>query len=182
MTATAPIHPLLVPDAATDHVLGPATARLTLVEYGDFECPSCGQAHPAVKILRDRFGSQVRFVFRHFPLREVHPHAELAAEAAEAAGAQGQFWAFHDLLFAHQQHLGAAHLQSYAEQLGLDIPRFENELRDHVYLQRVQEQMQGAVALRVRATPTFFLNGEFCDVSFGLAHLQQRIEKALGAA
>jgi len=174
------VNPLLVPDEATDHILGPADAPVTLVEYADFECPSCGQAYPAVKILLDHFGRRVRFVFRHFPLREVHPHAELAAEAAEAAGAQGKFWPFHDLLFTHQHRLGAAQLRDYAQQAGLEMARFENEMRDHVYLQRVQEQMQAADQLRVRATPTFYLNGTFVDVSFGLANLQQAIEHALG--
>ena len=175
----ATVNPLLVPDPATDHILGPADARVTLIEYGDFECPSCAQAAPAVKIMRDHFGRQVRFVFRHFPLREVHPHAELAAEAAEAAGAQGKFWPFHDLLFAHQHRLGEAHLRDHAQQVGLDMARYENEMRDHVYLQRVQEQMQVADQLRVRATPSFYLNGAFVDVSFGLAHLQQAIEQVL---
>lgn len=173
---------LLEPDETTDHVLGPPGARATLVEYGDFECPSCAQAYPAVKIMLDHFGPKVRYVFRHFPLREVHPHAELAAEAAEAAGAQGKFWPFHDLLFTHAHRLGAAHLREHAQQAGLDMARFENELRDHVYLQRVQEQMQVATQLRVRATPTFYLNGEFVDVSFGLLHLQQAIERVLDPA
>ena len=176
----AAVNPFLVPDAATDHILGPADAPVTLVEYADFECPSCAQAYPAVKIMLQHFGRQVRFVFRHFPLREVHPHAELAAEAAEAAGAQGKFWPFHDLLFTHQHRLGGAHLRDYAQQAGLEMARFENEMRDHVYLQRVQEQMQAANQLRVRATPTFYLNGDFVDVSFGLANLQQAIERALG--
>jgi protein-disulfide isomerase len=127
----------------------------------------------------NHFGHQVRFVFRHFPLREVHPHAELAAEAAEAAGAQGKFWPLYDLLFAHQNHLNETHLRDYAQQVGLDMARYENEMRDHVYLQRVQEQMQVANQLRVRATPTFYLNATFVDVSFGLTHLQQAIEAAL---
>ena len=176
----AAIPRILVPDEATDHILGPANAPVTLVEYGDFECPSCAQAYPAVKIMLNHFGRQVRFVFRHFPLREVHPHAELAAEASEAAGAQGKFWPFHDLLFMHQHRLGEAHLRDHAQQAGLDMARFENEMRDHVYLQRVQEQIHAAETLRVRATPTFYLNGAFVDVSFGLANLQQAIEHALG--
>ena len=175
----ATVNPLLVPDPATDHILGPADARITLIEYGDFECPSCAQAAPAVKIMRDHFGRQVRFVFRHFPLREVHPHAELAAEAAEAAGAQGKFWPFHDLLFAHQHRLGEAHLRDHAQQVGLDMARYENEMRDHVYLQRVQEHMQSGRHLGVRSTPAFYVNGVFCDVSFGLQHLHEAIDKAL---
>ena len=179
---SASVNRFLVPDPVTDHILGPSDARVTLIEYGDFECPSCAQAAPAVKIMRDHFGRQVRFVFRHFPLREVHPHAELAAEAAEAAGAQGKFWPFHDLLFAHQHRLGEAHLRDHAQQVGLDMARYENEMRDHVYLQRVQEHVQSGTALHVRATPSFYVNGEFVDVSFGLPHLHQAIDKALGTA
>jgi len=181
-TAPSNAAALLRVDPATDHVYGSHSASVTLVEYGDFECPSCAQAYPAVKIMLDRFGPKVRFVFRHFPLREVHPHAELAAEAAEAAGAQGKFWQFHDLLFTHQHRLGAAHLRDHAQQAGLDMARFENEMRDHVYLQRVQEQIQVGTQLRVRATPTFYLNGVFVDVSFGLEHLQQAVERALAAS
>lgn len=173
------IDPLLVPDPATDHILGPAAAPVTVVEYGDFECPSCRQAHPAVKIMQAHFGGKLRFVFRHFPLREVHPHAELAAEASEAAGAQHQFWAYHDLLFAHPQHITPQDLSTYAQQLGLDMPRFGYEMQDNVYLQRVQEQLAVAERLGVRATPTFYVNGVFCDVSFGLQHLHQAIDRAL---
>ncbi|MET0544535.1 MAG: DsbA family protein [Variovorax sp.] len=172
---------VLTIDPATDHARGPASARVTLIEYGDFECPSCRQAQSALKIMLAHFGDQVRFVFRHFPLREVHPHAELAAEASEAASAQHKFWPFHDLLFAHQQQLDEKHVTRYAEEAGLDMPRYINEMRDHVYLQRVQEHIEGGRRLSVRATPTFYVNGEFCDVSFGLEHLHKTIEKALGA-
>ncbi len=179
MNASTTPQALLVPDGATDHIHGPSTAKVTLVEYGDFECPSCGQAHAALKIMLAHFGPQLRFVFRHFPLREVHPRAELAAETAEAAGAQGKFWQMHDKLFEHQTHLDDKHLHQYAQDLGLDMARYENEIRDHVYLQRVQEQMQIATALHVRATPSFYVNGVFCDVSFGLEHLHQAIDKAL---
>ena len=104
MIANAKSDRLLSPDAATDHIHGPATAPVTVVEYGDFECPSCFQAYTSLKVMLPHFGPQLRFVFRHFPLREVHPHAEMAAEAAEAAAAQGRFWPMYELLFAHQQH------------------------------------------------------------------------------
>jgi len=170
---------LLVPDRATEHVLGPDSAPVTVVEFGDFECPSCRQAHPAVQMMLSHFGKQVRFAFRHFPLREVHPHAELAAEAAEAAGAQGKFWPYAELLFNHQSHLDNRHLDSYAAQLGLDMARFENELKDNVYRQRVQEQVELGRRLSVRATPTFYVNGVFTDVSFGLQHLREAIDRAL---
>jgi protein-disulfide isomerase len=171
---------LAVPVSPSDHMLGPETAKVTLVEYGDFECPNCGQAYPAVKILLRHFGKRIRFVFRHFPLREVHRHAELAAEAAETAGAQNKFWPMHDLLFENQLHLKAQSLRRYAEEAGLDLQRYDYEMNDHVYLQRVQEHIDSGIRSRVRSTPTFFVNGAVHDVSFGLEHLQQAIETELG--
>jgi len=169
----------LAPDPATDHILGPDTAPVTLVEYGDFECPGCKDAFPAIKALLARRGHQLRFVFRHFPLRDFHPHAELAAEASEAAAAQHRFWPFHDLLFEHPHALDRAHLRGFAERLGLDLARFENELNDHVYLQRVQEHSRIGERLQVRGTPAFFINGESADVSFGIQHLDAEVERAL---
>lgn len=182
MTANAKLDPLLLPDEATDHIQGPAFAPVALIEYGDFECPSCLQAHAALKVILPHFGPQLRFVFRHFPLREVHPHAELAAEAAEAAGAQGQFWPMYELLFTNQQHLKEKHLLDYAGQIGLDLPRYQNEMKDHVYLQRVQENMQGGRHLGVRSTPAFYVNGLLIDVSFGFQPLHEAIDKVLRTA
>lgn len=170
---------VLQPDEATDHLRGPAAALVTLVEYGDFECPACSQAYGAVNTMQAHFGHQLRFVFRHFPLREVHSHAELAAEAAEAAGAQGKFWPMYDLLFAHPQHLKEKHLLGYAGEVGLDIARYQNEMNDHVYLQRVQEHVLGGRHLGVRSTPAFYVNGVLTDVSFGLHHLHEAVDKAL---
>jgi len=170
---------LAVPVTHLDHILGQERARVTLVEYGDFECPNCGQAYPAVKILRKHFGERLRFVFRHFPLREVHPHAELAAEAAEAAGAQTKFWSMHDLLFENQSRLKAKDLRRYAEEAELNLERYDYEIGDHVYLQRVQEHIEGGIGSSVRSTPTFFVNGFIHDVSFGLEHLREAIETEL---
>jgi protein-disulfide isomerase len=170
---------LLSPDDATDHILGPASARVVIVEYGDFECPTCAQAHGAVKILLKGFGNKVRFVFRHYPQVAAHPHAELAAEAAEGAGAQGRFWPYHDILFTHQDHLREKDLKRYAEEAGLNMPRYLNEMSDHVYLQRVQEHLAGGRLLGIRATPAFFVNDKFIDVSFGLQHLHAEVEKRL---
>ena len=181
MTASARPNPLLRIDEATDHVWGALSAPVRLIEYGDYECPSCFQATAALKVILPHFGDDLRFAFRHFPLREVHPHAELAAEAAEAAGAQGKFWPMHDLLFSTQHHLKEKHLQGYAAQLGLDMARYENEIKDHVYLQRVQEQIQSGHHLTIRSTPAFYVNGVYADVSFGLEHLHQAIERALAA-
>lgn len=170
---------LAVPVNHSDHFLGSHSASVTVVEYGDFECPSCGQAYPAVKIMLKHFGEKIRFVYRHFPQSEVHPHAELAAEAAEAAGAQHKFWPMHDLLFENQLHLKAASLRRYAAAAELDLERYDYEMRDHVYLQRVQEHLASGRASGVRATPTFYLNGVVHDVSFGLEQLQTAIETVL---
>ncbi len=171
---------LAVPVAATDHIRGADTARITLVEYGDYECAACGQAYHAVKILLEEFGDRLRLVFRHYPLREAHPHAELATEAAEAAGAQQKFWLMHDLLFENQLHLKAKSLRQYAEKAELDLPRYDFEMNDHIYLQRVQEHLASGQRSHVQSTPAFFVNGVLQDVSFGLDHLQRAIESALG--
>ena len=179
MKAKVKPDPVFQPDEAVEHIQGPASAGVTLLEYGDFQCPSCGQAHAAMKIMLAHFGQQLRFVYRHNPQRQAHPDAELAAEAAEAAAAQGRFWPYYDLLFEHQQHLKEKHLLDYARQLDLDMARFQNEMRDHVYLQRVQEHMQSGEHLGLRSTPAFYVNGMFTDVSFGLQHLHEAIDKAL---
>jgi protein-disulfide isomerase len=170
---------LTVPTSETDHSVGPAHARVTVTEYGDFECPNCKQAAPAVKLLLDRFAGRIRFVYRHFPLEEVHPHALHAAEAAESSGVQGKFWPMHDLLFANQPHLKLHQLRGYAERLQLDMARYTAEMDDHVYLQRVREQIQGGRESGVRSTPTFFVNGRIQDVSFGLRFLFDAVDAAL---
>jgi protein-disulfide isomerase len=172
---------LAVPVDKTDHILGPETARVTVVEYCDFECSKCGMAYPAVKILLKHFENRVRFVYRHFSQIEEHPHVELAAEAAEAAGAQRKFWPMHDMLFEHQTHLKLKDLCHYAEQLELDLERFAYELKDQVYRQRVNEHVEGGVRSGVRGTPTYFVNGAITDVSFGLEHLVRAIEARLHA-
>jgi NhaA family Na+:H+ antiporter len=146
-------------DPAVDHVRGPVDAPLTLVEYGDMECPFCGRATGVVTELRGRFGDELRYVFRHLPLLEVHPHAQLAAEAVEAAGAQGAFWPMHDRLFAHQDELEAHDLLNHAAALGLDLERFARELGDGTYGQRIRDDVVGAEASGVEGTPTFFVNG-----------------------
>ena len=170
---------LTAPVSALDHVLGPEHAPVTLVEYADFECPNCKQAAPAVKLLLERFGERVRVVFRHFPVEEVHPHALLAAQAAECAGAQGQFWPMHDLLFEHQLHLKTNQLHAYAGQLRLDMTRYSAEMDDAVYLQRVREQQQSGRDSGVRGTPSFFVNGRIQDVSFGIHALFDAVDALL---
>ncbi|MDQ2673878.1 MAG: thioredoxin domain-containing protein, partial [Chloroflexota bacterium] len=145
-------------DAGRDHIRGALDAPVTLVEYGDFECPHCGRAAPTVKALLDEFDGQVRFVFRHLPLTDVHPNAALAAEAAEAAGAQGHFWPMHDLLIANQEALGIADLVRYAGELGLDTTKFEADLRSGRFGPRVAQDVNTAEEAGVAGTPTFFIN------------------------
>jgi protein-disulfide isomerase len=170
---------LSIPINASDHLRGEPHAPVSLVEFGDFECPNCKQAAPAVKVLLDKFPGRVCFAFRHFPLTEVHPHALQAAEVAEIAGAQRRFWDMHDLLFDHQLHLKPANLRSYAERLQLDMTRYAAELDDHIYLQRIREHTQGAHSSGVRGTPTFFVNRVIQDVSFGMQRLFDAVESAL---
>jgi len=164
-----------------DHIRGSGAAKVTVIEYGDFECPTCGQAYHAVKMLLEQFGDRLRFVFRHFPLRENHPHAELAAEAAETAGAQHQFWQMHDLLFENQLHLKEKNLRQYAAKAELDLARYDREMNDHIYLQRIQEHIESGLKSKIRSTPAFFINGVLHDVSFRLEDLQRAIKTELGA-
>jgi protein-disulfide isomerase len=172
---------LVVPVHAADHTLGPDHAPVIIVEYGDYECTRCKSAAPAVKMLLDDYADKVRFVFRHFPLEDAHPHALAAAEAAECAGEQGKFWEMSDLLFANQTHLQGKHLHGYADQLGLDMAQFTAEMDDHVYLQRIREHVDGGKRSRVRGTPGFFVNGTIQDVSFELHALFDATEAALKA-
>ena len=165
--------------SAADHAMGSPDAKLTLVEYGDYECPACLQAEPLVRHLLETEGHRLRFVFRHYPLVEVHPHAELAAEAAEAAAAQGKFWPMHHLLFAQKQHLDAAALAGYAESIGLDMLRYHGEMNDRIYTQRVQEHRRAGDRTGLRATPTFFLNDAVIDVSFGFDKRTEAVHAAL---
>lgn len=169
---------LAVPVEPVDHAIGEPHAPVIVVEYGDFECPNCKQAAPAVKLLLERFASRVRFIYRHHPLEEVHSHALLAAEAAETAGGQGKFWQMHDLLFDNQPHLKLQQLHHYAERLELDMARYTAEMDDHIYLQRVRGHMQSGHASGVRATPTFFVDGVIQDVSFGLRSLFDAVAAA----
>jgi Na+/H+ antiporter NhaA len=163
-------------DPERDHVRGPQDAAVTVVEYGDFQCPYCGQAEPAVlTILGD---ADVRFVWRHLPLTDVHPEAELAAQAAEAAGDQGRFWEMHDLLLAHQDHLLKPDLLAYAERLGLDLPRFQKQLYSHVHLARVAQDVESADISGVSGTPTFFVNGRRQYGAFDPASLTSAIAAA----
>jgi protein-disulfide isomerase len=150
---------LLLPIQPEDHVQGAADAKLTLVEYGDYECPACGTLFLTIREIHRKLAGDVRIVYRHYPFSGRHPHAQMAAEAAEAAGAQGKFWEMHDLLFEHQSALEQKHLLGYAEQLGLDRDIFRKALKDRVYEQRVREDFRRGVANGVYGTPGLFVNG-----------------------
>jgi protein-disulfide isomerase len=167
------------PISDSDHVIGPTNALVAVVEYGDFECPGCRKAQPTVKLLLDLFDGQICFAYRHFPQEEFHPHSMIAAEAAECAGQQGKFWEMHDLLFANSSDLKRKHLKRYAEQLGLDVERFELEMDDHVHAGRIHDQMDGGRRSRLRATPGFFVDGRTQDVSFGMHALLDATRAAL---
>jgi protein-disulfide isomerase len=167
------------PVGAKDHVQGASKAPVTIVEYGDYECPFCGEAYPVVKALQERLGDKLRFVFRNFPLSQMHPHAEHAAEAAEAAGAQGKFWEMHDVLYENQAALGAEDLVKYARTLGLDVPRFVKEMTEHEHEERVKEDFRSGVRSGVNGTPTFFINGARHDGPFDLGSLLAAIEEAV---
>lgn len=170
---------LTLPVGERDHIQGPAAAPITLVEYGDYECPYCGQAYPIVKELQEQLGDRLRFVFRNFPLSTMHPHAELAAEAAETAGAHGKFWEMHDMLYEKQEALDDEDLVQYAGALGLDPSRFTNELAKHTHAARVREDFMSGARSGVNGTPTFFINGVRHDDSFELATLLKAMEAAL---
>ena len=142
-----------------DWVRGPPDAPVTLLEYGDFQCPSCGRAFWQLKELDARAGYLIRFAFRHFPLSQLHPHAMLAAEAAEAAGAQGRFWEMHDRLFAEQHHLGRADLLTHAAALGLDVRRFARDLDEHRHLPKVRREFSEGARSGVTKVPALFMNG-----------------------
>ena len=162
---------LTLPVGPRDHLDGNEGAPVTLLEYGDYECPYCGMAHPIVKQIRREMGNRMRFGFRHFPLTRVHPHAQMAAEAAEAAGAQNRFWAMHDMLYQNQQALAPADLLRYAAALYLDVPRFRQDLASHRYLERVREDFTSGVYSGVNGTPTFFINEWRYDGSWDRASL-----------
>jgi protein-disulfide isomerase len=164
-------------DPESDHIRGPHDAPVTVVEYGDFECPYCGRAEPVVRELLRDFAN-VRYVWRHLPLTDVHPHAELAALASEAAADQGAFWEMHDLLLAHQDRLQMADLVSYADRLGLDVARFTDDLHRRAGANRIAQDVEGADLSRVSGTPTFFINGRRHYGAYDIDHLWRAVRAA----
>jgi protein-disulfide isomerase len=171
---------LTLPVGARDHAQGPADAPVTLVEYGDYECPHCGRAYPIVKEVQRRLGKKLRFIFRNFPLSEGHPHAQHAAEAAEGAAAHGRFWEMHDILYEHHQALDDRHLVGYAAALGIDKATFEQELRAHARKARVREDFVSGVRSGVNGTPTFFINNVRFDDSWDPDTLTDALAAAAG--
>jgi protein-disulfide isomerase len=161
-----------------DHTQGANDAPLTLVEYGDYQCPSCGDAYPVVKAIQAALGDRLRFVFRNFPLTTIHSHAQHAAEAAETAGTLGKFWEMHDTLYAHQTALADGDLMDYAADLGLDTHAFQESMMQHAQADRVKQDFLGGVHSGVNGTPTFFINGERYDGSWDQEALQAALEHA----
>jgi protein-disulfide isomerase len=161
-----------------DHIQGPATAAVTLVEYGDYECPYCAQAYMIVKEVQERLGRKLRFVFRNFPLVEMRPHAYQAALAVEAAAAQGKFWEMYDFLFKHGQVLTDDNLRLSAAKLGLKISKFEREFLDGTYSGHVDEDIESGKNSGVTSTPTFFINGDRYDDSWDLDNLLSTLDEA----
>lgn len=174
---------LTVPiNIGSDHILGPANniAPITSVEYGDYECPYTGMAYPIVKELLKRFGNDnISFAFRNFPLNDIHPHAQHAAEAAESAAAQGKFWKMHDYLFEHQKSLDDSHLLEYANIVGLDIGKFKVDLSRHVYAPLIKKSLKGGIDSGVEGTPTFFVNGVRYEDSWDLETFYETLKRYL---
>jgi protein-disulfide isomerase len=170
------------PVSAEDHAQGSENAAVTLVEYGDYECPHCAHAHQIVKSLQRRFGQNLRYVFRNFPLTQSHPHAEAAAETAEFAGAHGKFWEMHDLLFENQSRLGIALFEELARQLELSATALRAALESAQFAERVRADFKSGVRSGVNGTPTFFINGQRHDGSWEFAELLLVLDQTVESA
>ncbi len=170
------------PITSEDHAQGSESAEVTLVEYGDYECPSCGQAYPIVKQIQKQLGKGLRFVFRNFPLSQMHAHAESAAEVAEIAGSQGKFWQMHDKLYENQTRLGETLFSSLGEEIGLSTAAMRQALKEGTFKARVRADFTGGVRSGVNGTPTFFINGHRHDGSFDFEALVSAIQQAKSAS
>jgi protein-disulfide isomerase len=174
---TQRIH-LGVPVSERDHSQGLATAAVTLVQYGDYECPYTRQSTTIVRAVQQQLGDKLRFVFRNFPLTEIHPHALHAALAAEAAAAQGKFWQMHDYIFHHQHTLEDSDLEQFAEAVGLDMQQFARDMAERPYMSRIEEDLKSGIRSGVRGTPTFFINGILYPGSWEQEALLAALEEA----
>jgi len=154
---------LRAPVGKQDHIFGKPAAEITLVEYGDYECPHCGHAYPLIKKLIKEFSNDLLFVFRNFPLQESHPNAMIAAQAAEAAGLQNKYWEMHDLLYEHQDELDENNLIYFAETLNLDMKQFQNDLHSQDIISKIESDFESGIRSGVNATPTFFINDQRLD-------------------
>ena len=170
------------PVDSSDHILGPEDAPVTLVEYGDFQCEHCGAAFPILQRMIQKMGTQLRFVFRHFPLTETHEYAGIAAEAAELAAAQGKFWQMHNEIYTHQDQLDVEHLFEFAQSIGLDLDQFHKDLQQHTYEEKVHAQFMDGVRSGVNGTPTLFINGQRYNGMVELRELSQALEEAAETA
>jgi protein-disulfide isomerase len=169
---------LRVPVSDQDHIQGNPDAQRTLVEYGDYECPHCGHAYSIVKRVQKHFGQKLRFVYRNFPLTQMHPYAESAAETAEFAGSKGKFWEMHDALFQNQDSLGGPLYLKLAQQFGLPAGELQSALEAHSFLERIKSDFNGGVRSGVNGTPTFFINGQRHDGPFEYQDLVAAIDSA----
>jgi protein-disulfide isomerase len=165
-------------DPERDHIRGPHDAPVTLVEYGDYQCPYCGQAEVAIREVLVEFGDELRYVWRHLPLNDVHEHAQMAAEAAEAAGEQGRFWEMHDLLLDHQEAIRPPDLDRYARELELDVERFWDGVRERRFAPRIAEDVASADASGVAGTPSFFINGRRHEGAYDADALSHAVRRA----
>jgi protein-disulfide isomerase len=170
---------LTQPVSTHDHAEGPPDAALTLVEYGDYQCPYCGAAYPVVKRVQKTLGNKLRFVFRNFPLTQAHPYALIAAQAAEAAALQGKFWEMHDLLFEEQQLLKPEIISSWAKRIGLNVEQFGDDIKEGFVEKRIQEDRRSGIRSGVNGTPTFFINGMRYDGSNDYNSLLAALQSAL---
>lgn len=182
VTPSALLEDLAKPvDFDRDHIRGPKGARVTLLEYGDYECIYCGRAENTVRALLERFDDELTYVWRHLPLQDVHPRAQLASEAAEAAAAQGKFWEMHDLMIGHQSDIEIRDLRRYAKEIGLDLDRFWEDLRSRDFAERVAEDVESADESLVTGTPSFFINGRRHEGAYDIDTLTAKVRKILGS-
>jgi protein-disulfide isomerase len=172
---------LKIPVSTQDHIQGNAKAACTLIEYGDYQCPNCGEAYPLVKEIQAHFGKRLRFVFRNFPMTKIHAHAQSAAEVAEFAASLGQFWEMHDLLFENQRNLGDDLFAQLGAGLGIDVSQLQQALANKTFADRVRADFTGGVRSGVNGTPTFFINNQRYDDPMDYPTMVQAIEKALSS-
>lgn len=163
----------------SDHIQGSPEAPVVLVEYADYQCPYCGQAYSIIKQLQKRFGDKMAFVFRNYPIQELHPFAVHAALAAEAAKLQGKFWEMHDIIFENQRHLDDSSLLKYAKEIGLDIPKFEKDFSSTTTIQKIQKDVQSGNDVTVQGTPAFFINGKFFPGNWTSTEFPDMLEKLI---